>query len=335
VTQPLVIAVPSKGRLQENTAAFFARAGLPLVQAGGARGYRASIAGVPGAEIAYLSASEIAREIASGSAHLGVTGLDLVYETIADPVARERLIHLVVPLGFGYADVVVAVPKAWIDVRGMHDLADVAADFRARHGRRLRVATKYVHLSRAHFARHGVVDYAIVESLGATEGAPAAGSAELVVDITTTGSTLAANALKVIGDGVILRSEAHLVAARAATWSPAQRDAARAILDRVAAESRARAVKEIHTRLGGAAEGPGAPLGDASAAAAEAAGAFGCTVPFGAAGRDLVLHCPAGRVYDCVAWLKARGAASVTVISLDEVFEPVNPLIAALEAAIG
>jgi len=320
---PLVIAVPSKGRLQENTAAFFARAGLPLVQTGGARGYRAVVAGVPDAEIAFLSASEIASEIAQGSVHLGVTGLDLVHETVADPAARERLVHRVVPLGFGYADVVVAVPKAWIDVRGMDDLADVAADFRARHGRRLRVATKYVHLVRGHFARHGVVDYAIVESLGATEGAPAAGSAELVVDITTTGSTLAANALKIIEGGVILRSEAHLVAARAAEWTSAHLEAARTILDRVAAESRGRAVKEIRARLP-----------DPAAAAATAGAAFGCDAPFGTDASVLVLHCPAARLYDCVAWLKARGAATITVSGVDEVFEPSNPLFEALATAV-
>lgn len=322
---PLVIAVPSKGRLQENTAALFARAGLPFVQAGGARGYRAQIGGLPGAEIALLSASEIARELAAGAVHFGVTGLDLVHETVADAGARERLLHLVAPLGFGRADVVVAVPKAWIDVRGMDDLAEVAADFRARHGRRMRVATKFVNLARSHFARHGVVDYAIVESLGATEGAPAAGTAELVVDITTTGATLAANGLGVVDGGLILRSEAHLVAARTADWGEGRIETARAILDRVDAERRGRQVKEVRTRLA-----------DPAPAAAAAAG-LGAVEPFGptAPGADLVLHCPAGRVYDCVLALKRHGAATVTVAALEEVFAPVNPLLTALATALG
>ncbi len=236
---PLIIAVPSKGRLQENAAAFFARAGLPFVQ-NGAREYRARIGGLDDVEIALLSASEIVGEVAAGRVHLGITGLDLVHESVPEPAQRERLIHLVQPLGFGHADVVVAVPKAWIDVRAMADLADIAHDFRARHGRWLRVATKYIHLARAHFDAHGIVDYRIVESLGATEGAPAAGSAELIVDITTTGSTLAANALKIVEDGVILRSEAHLVAARTAEWSDQNLATVRAILDRILAEARAR-----------------------------------------------------------------------------------------------
>ncbi len=214
----LVIAAPSKGRLQENAAAFFARAGLPLVQDGGARTYRGSVKGLPEAEVLFLSASDIVAKLAAGEAHFGVTGEDLVREMAPD---ADRKMLLLTPLGFGHADVVVAVPKGWIDARTMEDLEEIAADFHARHGRRLRVATKYVNLTRRFFARHGVADYRIVESLGATEGAPAAGTAELIVDITTTGATLEANALKVLDDGVMLRSQANLVASLAAEWSPA------------------------------------------------------------------------------------------------------------------
>jgi ATP phosphoribosyltransferase len=118
-------------------------------------------------------------------------------------------------LGFGRADVVVAVPDSWIDVDTMADLDDVAADFRHRHGRRLRIATKYWRLTQRFFSQlHGIQVYRIVESLGATEGAPAAGQADVIVDITTSGSTLRANRLKVLSDGVILRSEACLAMAK-------------------------------------------------------------------------------------------------------------------------
>ena len=140
-------------------------------------------------------------------------------------------VELLTPLGFGHANVVVAVPQAWIDVRTMADLDEVAADLRARHGRKMRVATKYVNLTRRFFAEHGVADYRIVESLGATEGAPAAGAAEIIVDITTTGATLAANALKVLDDGVILRSEANLVASLRRPGARAARAAAATVLD--------------------------------------------------------------------------------------------------------
>ena len=218
----LVIAVPAKGRLQENAEAFFARAGLKLVKPRGARDYRGAVEGVDGIEVAYLSAAEITQQLAQGMVHLGITGEDLVREMIPDADSKVVLIE---GLGFGYANVVVAVPQAWIDVRNMADLDDVATAFRIKHNRRMRVATKYINLTRDFFSSVGITDYRIVESAGATEGAPAVGTAELIVDITTTGSTLAANALKVIEDGMILRSQANLVAARTAVWdAPDARD---------------------------------------------------------------------------------------------------------------
>src|SRR3984893_12551237 len=198
MSAPFVLAFPSKGRLQEYTEAFFSRAGLALAKPRGAREYRGTLMGVDNVEIAYLSASEIASQLARGAVHLGVTGEDLVRETIAHAAKRLLLIDA---LGFGSANVVVAVPQAWIDVRTMADLDDVAAGFREQHNRRMRVATKYINLTRAFFASHGVVDYRIIESAGATEGAPATGTAEMIVDITTTGATLAANGLKVLDDG--------------------------------------------------------------------------------------------------------------------------------------
>ena len=155
---------------------------------------------------------------------------------------------LLLPLGFGRCDVVVAVPEAWIDVVTMEDLDDVAAGFRPRHGRRLTVATKYINLTRRFFAGHGIADYRIVESLGATEGAPATGAADLIVDITTTGATLRDNGLKVLADGVILRSEAHLVASRTATWTPRQREALGALLTRLDPKAAKRALKLLGRR---------------------------------------------------------------------------------------
>lgn len=230
MTKPLVLAVPSKGRLQQNALAWLAGAGLALTEAGGNRRYRGAIAGLSGVEVAFLAAPEIAREIGAGAVHLGITGRDQIEETV--PGFAEKT-ELLLPLGFGQCDVVVAVPEAWIDVVTMDDLDDVAADFRRRHGRRLTVATKYVAVTRRFFAGHGIADYRIVESLGATEGAPATGAADLIVDITTTGATLRDNGLKVLADGVILASEAHLVASLTAAWDAPQRAALGDILKRL------------------------------------------------------------------------------------------------------
>lgn len=214
----ITLAIPSKGRLKEQSLEVLAKAGLVVTLPEDDRKYRARIDGLDNVEVAFLSASEIAGEIGQGTVDLGITGEDLLRETLADWEARAEI---VARLGFGHADVVVAVPDIWLDVDSMADLDDVAADFRQRHGRRLRIATKYWRLTQQFFSlKHGIQVYRIVESLGATEGAPAAGLADVIVDITTTGSTLRANHLKVLGDGTILKSQACLVA------SKKQRDAA-------------------------------------------------------------------------------------------------------------
>lgn len=208
----ITLAIPSKGRLKEQSLEVLARAGLAVTLPQDDRKYRARIDGLDNVEVAFLSASEIAGEIGQGAVDLGITGEDLLRENLADWEARAEI---VARLGFGHADVVVAVPDIWLDVDNMADLDDVAADFRQRHGRRLRIATKYWRLTQQFFSlKHGIQVYRIVESLGATEGAPAAGLADVIVDITTTGSTLRANHLKVLGDGTILKSQACLVASK-------------------------------------------------------------------------------------------------------------------------
>jgi ATP phosphoribosyltransferase len=227
----LILGIPSKGRLMEQTVDYFAALDLHFVKNGHARGYRGEIARVPGIEVAYLSASEIARHLQLGRIHLGVTGEDLVREHVPD--ADERC-QFVTRLGFGKADVVAAVPECWIDVDSVGALEEVAAAFYAEQGRRLRVATKYMNLTRRFFAEHGFSSYRIVESLGATEGTPAAQTAEVIVDITTTGTTLKANHLKVLDDGVMLRSEACLIASRVADWSARSQAAEAAIIARLA-----------------------------------------------------------------------------------------------------
>jgi ATP phosphoribosyltransferase len=166
-----------------------------------------------------------------------------------------------------------------------------------------------------------------VESSGATEAAPAAGTAELIVDITTTGATLAANGLKVIDDGVILRSQANLIAARAANWGAAERATARSVLDRIAAQTRARAFREVRTRF--------ARCDDALIA--EARQRFGVETPFGGPTSSgmLTLHCPPNHVHALATLLRDKGAENVVVADLDYVFARADPLYAKLEAGLG
>ncbi|ELT98660.1 hypothetical protein CAPTEDRAFT_61502, partial [Capitella teleta] len=161
-------------------------------------------------EVRFLSASEIAAQLLDGKVHVGVTGLDLIEES-AGQRKTEDLLKMITPLGFGGAKVVVAVPTGWVDVTTLEDLRDVAGLMHRKQNRLLKIATKYTNLTRRFFHQRGFSEYRLVESAGATEGAPNAGAADLIVDITSSGATLAANGLRVLRDGVILSSEAWLV----------------------------------------------------------------------------------------------------------------------------
>jgi len=241
----LILGLPSKGRLQDQVTQFLGEHGLKLKKAS-ARGYRATIDSLPGIEVKLLSAADIASALDEGEIHLGVTGEDLLRETVAK---FDSKIVLLQPLGFGRADVVVAVPNAWIDVSTMADLDDVCTAFHVRRHKRLRVATKYASLTRRYFAQHGLADYRIVESLGATEGAPAAGTAEAIVDITSTGATLTANELKVLDDGIILKSQAQLACALNAPWNVHALETAEKLIARTAPRDKARIAKILRAAI--------------------------------------------------------------------------------------
>ncbi len=316
----LILAVPSKGRLQEQVTHYLADAGLKLKQVAGARDYRATLGGEPGIDVKLMSAAEIASALGAGEVHLGVTGEDLIREDVPEPDA----IQLLQPLGFGFADVVVAVPRAWIDVATMADLDDVCTAFHARHHRRLRVATKYISLTRSFFAAHGIADYRIVESLGATEGAPAAGLAEAIVDITTTGSTLSANDLKVLEDGVILKSQAQLAASLKARWTPAALAAADRLTARIAARELARNSYVLRFAL---------PRGG-EAILASLAKAAGCSV-LSREGAGITMLCPRENLSVAVAHLREkRVVAPLAAEPADYVFSNGNPLMQALRTSL-
>ena len=213
------IGVPSKGRLMEQTFAWFGARGLPMRKSADGREYAGTIDGMDGLSLVLLSAGEIPQELAAGRIHLGVTGTDLVQEKIA---GWASVVAPLAPLGFGHADLIIAVPQVWIDVDTLDDLDAAAAAFRARHGFRLRIATKYHRLVRDFLTQAGVADYQLVDSQGATEGTVKNGTAEAIADITSSGETLRANHLKVLSDGLILQSEATLYAANTADWSQAR-----------------------------------------------------------------------------------------------------------------
>ena len=214
----LKLGLPSKGRLQELTIDWFAERGISIERTGSGREYAGRVVGFDDIELVLLSAGEIPKELAAGRIHLGVTGQDLVHEKI--PGWQQKVVELTL-MGFGHADLILAVPSNWLDVENIDDFDAAAAAFRANHGFRLRIATKYHNLVREFLRGHGVADYQLVDSQGATEGTVKNLTAEAVADITSSGDTLRANHLKILPDGLILKSQATLFKSNAADWSEA------------------------------------------------------------------------------------------------------------------
>tara|TARA_R110000787_G_scaffold71660_2_gene159529 strand:+ start:8251 stop:8997 length:747 start_codon:yes stop_codon:yes gene_type:complete len=242
----LSFAIPSKGRLKEQTEQWLAGLGFPVSQIGGERGYQAEIAGLGDVEMRLLSAREIAQGLIDGSLHMGVTGEDLLHDLAPEGPGDFRVVS---QLGFGGADVIVAVPQAWLDVDTMSDLEAAGAAFRKLHHRRLRVATKYMRLTRRFFAAKSVGEYRLVESAGATEAAPTTGAADVIVDITSTGATLRANGLKILTDGIILKSEASFALSPTADWSEAAQASCMRLLEKMGPSSTPDAKKLLNTFL--------------------------------------------------------------------------------------
>ncbi len=222
----LKLGVPSKGRLMDKTFQWFGQRGVTLRKSGSDREYAGAVDGIDGVELVLLSAGEIPRELALGNIHLGVTGSDLVREKLAN---WDRRVAELALMGFGGADLIIAVPQAWVDVDTLDDLDAAAAAFRGQHGFRLRIATKYHRLVREFMRDHGVADYQLIDSQGATEGTVKNETAEAIADITSTGETLRANGLKILDDGLIHASQATLFRGRRAGWTDAQRQKLKAL----------------------------------------------------------------------------------------------------------
>lgn len=250
----LVLTVVAKGSLHDGTLDLLDRCFLPIKRGG--RSYAARMAGLPAVEVLLSRADEIPELIASGQAHAGITGLDLVSEANGEPGTRPRVSVVIEDLRFGRADLVLGVPAVWLDVATLDDLIEVASDIRHDHGRVLRVATKFPNLTRAYFGRAGFTDYRIVPSLGATEGAPKAGTADVIVDLTSTGTTLDANGLKQIEGGRALRSQACLVGAGdPAVWTPGRREAFTQVIDLIESALAADETRVVRAHFADAPEG--------------------------------------------------------------------------------
>ena len=203
----ITIGLPSKGRLKDKAISFFNNQGLKILQSEKERNYFGTIENKTNTKIIFLHAKEIIQRIGDGTLDAGISGLDLMRESKKN--LRDK-IYVKQKLNFGYANLVVAVPDDWIDVPTVADLEEVSFDLRSRRNRRLRVATKYPNLTNDFLISKGITQYKIISSLGATETYPFIGSSEIITDISSSGKTLADNNLRILKDGLILKSTACL-----------------------------------------------------------------------------------------------------------------------------
>ena len=207
----ITIGLPSKGRLKDKAVAFFEDKGLKILQSDKERNYFATIENKTNIKIIYLHAKEIIQRLGDGTLDMGISGLDLLNES--ENNLKDK-INIKLKLNFGEANLVVAVPDDWIDVQTVADLEEVAFDIRSKKNARLRVATKYPNLTNNFLISKGVTQYKLISSLGATETYPFIGSSEIITDITSSGKTLEDNNLRVLKDGMILKSTACLFIAK-------------------------------------------------------------------------------------------------------------------------
>ena len=203
------IGIPSKGRLKSSVEKFFRTNSLDLIKNGLEREYVLNFEKRTDIQPVLMNASDIPLEVRKGNIDLGITGKDLLYEKVSD---WSKAVVEIRQLNFGFANLVIALPRFWVDVNTLDDLDDIAHFYRKKSSKRLKIATKYQNLVREFFVTRELVDYQIVESQGATEGAIKNGLADVIADITSTGETLKQNNLKLLDDGLILKSSATIFA---------------------------------------------------------------------------------------------------------------------------
>lgn len=243
----LRIALPSKGALDKGTREFLAAAGLKVSRPN-ERQYVGKIPAIPEVFLLFQRAADIFRKVEEGSADLGVTGYDVVCEEGQD---HDDVVVISDRLGYGKCELVLAVPDSWIDVSSIEDLADLTLLFREK-GKELRIATKYTNLTRKWLYQKRVVHFSLVEAHGALEAAPRMGYADMIVDVTSTGTTLRENHLKRLTGGTLLKSQACLIAnKRLLKEDPKKLEITKQILELIEAEQEANKYLSITANVQG------------------------------------------------------------------------------------
>ncbi len=246
----LRFALPSTGALFDGTSKLLSDCGLAVRRANSRR-YTADIPSLPGVDILFQRQSDITIEIDGGSADIGIVGLDRYYESRLE---RGDTVLLHDGLGFGDSKLVIAVPDSWLDVTSMADLADIALEFRSK-GRDLRIATKYERLVKRYLNQNGVNYVSMVHVSGGLEAAPVMGYADIIADITATGTTLRENGLRILVDGTVIESQSVIVGnGQALASDPDKLANARRILEKIEASLRARKYQRVTGDIQGESE---------------------------------------------------------------------------------
>ena len=192
--------------------------------------------------------SDITAKVDDGAVDLGIVGKDQFLETRREDGDSRVVVD---GLGFGRSNLVIAVPDAWVDVTSMSDLAEVSEEFRDM-GQDLRVATKYPRLIQRHLLAHGVNYFSLIQSSGTLEAAPAMGFADIIGDITETGSTIRENRLKQIDGGTAISSDACVISRKMdPDLESAQLATARLLLEMIEAHLGARTVVRVTANMKG------------------------------------------------------------------------------------
>ena len=202
------IALPAKGRLRENSLEIFKKKKLKIYSERGERDLFGYVKNHPEIKIIYLHAREAIESLSQGNIDIAISGYDLFKESEAN-IQRNIIINK--RLNFGKADLILAISDLWIDVQTLLDLDEVAYEFKKKKGRLIRISTKYPALTQTFLYSKGISQFQILRSLGSTEAAVQAGTAEVISDITSSGATLKANNLRILKDGLILKTEACLM----------------------------------------------------------------------------------------------------------------------------
>lgn len=246
MSDTITLALPSKGVIADPTRDFLRDCGL-RVSKPNPRQYSGSIPAIPGVEVLFQRVKDVVYKVAEGTAQIGITGLDVVREH-----GMEDLLVIHDALGYGHCKLVVAVPEAWVDVETMADLVEIASDFRQNKGRNLRIATTYSNMTRQFLHAQGIHHFTLVRADGAIEAAPTIGYADMIVDLTQTGTTLRENHLKLIPDGVIVDSQACLIGnRRALTENPHVLETTRILLEHIDAALNGRRFSQITVNVYG------------------------------------------------------------------------------------